>query len=271
MDVAAMELTERISFLQDDLPQAVSTGSVSQAVPRELESEGFLIYALTGAEASMLKQIADDIVVPKLERIDGVSSIIVEGLGTQQIIVDVDRDALNSLDLTLSQVASAVRSGIVDRNAGVCVDSTGLEAVVRISTVPGSVAELGALVVAERGGRFITLSDLTNRILVDFDTNESFVFRYNGMDQVSLQIDRSASSNAVRVADRVKDAVEELRQDLPEGIELNLTEDGTEGITTDLKDLSWRALLSMLAIILTLLILNHSPQSTPLIVSSILF
>jgi len=271
MDVAAMELTERISLLQDDLPQAVSTGSVSQAVPRELTSEGFLIYALTGAEPSMLKQIADDVIVPRLERIDGVSSIIVEGLGTQQIVVDIDRDALRSLDLTLPQVAAAVRSGIVDRNAGVCIDSTGLEAVVRISTVPGSVAELGALVVAEREGTFVTLSDLTNRILVDFDSSESFLFRYDGMDQVSLQIDRSASSNAVRVAGRVKEAAEELRAELPEGIGLDLTEDGTEGITSDLADLSWRALLSMVAIILTLLVLNHSPQSTPLIVSSILF
>lgn len=271
MDVAAMELTERVSLLQDELPEAVRTGSVTQAVPRELSSDGFLIYALTGAEHSVLKQLADDLVVQRIERIDGVSSVIVEGLGEQEILVDINRDAMNSLDLTLAQVASAVSSGIVDRNAGVAVDSSGLEAVIRLSTVPGTAAELGDLVVATRGGRFVTLSDLTNRILVDFSINETFIFRYNGMDQVSLQIDRSASSNAVRVADRVKEAVDELNEQLPEGIELHLTEDGTESITSDLSDLSWRALVALGAIILVLLLLNHSPQSTPLIISSILF
>ncbi|MCK4505757.1 MAG: efflux RND transporter permease subunit, partial [Candidatus Aegiribacteria sp.] len=61
MDVAAMELTERVSFLRDELPQAVITGSVTQAEPQEIESEGFLIFALTGAEPSVLKQIADDV------------------------------------------------------------------------------------------------------------------------------------------------------------------------------------------------------------------
>ncbi len=271
MDVAAMELTERVSFLRDDLPQAVITGSVTQAVPQELDSEGFLIYALTGAEPSVLKQIADDVIVPRLERIDGVSSVIVEGLGQQEIIMDIDRDALNSLNLTLSQVANAVHSGIVDRNTGVVVDSSGLEAVLRISTVPGSVAELRELVISNRDGKFITLSDITNRILVDFNSNETFIFRYNGMDQVVLQIDRNASSNAIRVASSVKSRVEELIKELPAGIELSLTEDGTESITDDLKDLSWRALIALAAIVLILLFLNRSPLSTPLIISSILF
>ena len=271
MDVAAMELTERVSFLRDELPQAVRTGSVTQAIPRELDSEGFLLYALTGDASSVLKQIADDVIVPRLERIDGVSSVIVEGLGQQEIVVDIDRDALNSLNLTLAQVASAVSSGIVDRNTGVVADSSGQEAVLRISTVPESVAELRELVISNRNGRFITLSDITNRILVDFNTNDVFIFRYNGMDQVVLQIDRNASSNAVRVASSVKSCVEELDKDLPDGIEIHLTEDGTEGITNDLKDLSWRALIALGAIVLILLFLNRSPLSTPLIISSILF
>ncbi len=271
MDVAAMELTERISFLKDNLPDAVSTGSVTQAVPRELSSEGFLIYAITGAEPSVLKQIADDIIVPRIERIEGVSSVIVEGLGQQKIVIDIDRDALNSLNLTLSEVAGAVSSGILDRNAGVAVDTSGLEAVIRLSTVPGNVAELKDIVISNRGGRFIKLSDVTSRILVDYSTGDNYIFRYNGMEQVSLQIDRNASSNAVRVAGMVKDEVEKLEADLPDGIELNLTEDGTEGITSDLKDLSWRALISLISIVLVLLLLNHSPLSTPLILSSILF
>ncbi|MBD3278956.1 MAG: MMPL family transporter, partial [Candidatus Aegiribacteria sp.] len=271
MDVASMELTERISFLKDDLPTNVHIGSISQAVPRELESEGFLIYSITGAEPSILKQLAEEEIVPRLERIEGVSSVIVEGLGDQEIVVDIDLDVLNSLNLTLSEVASAVNNGIVDRNAGVVVDSTGLEAVIRISTVPDNVAEFRDLVVSDRGGRFITLSDVSTRILVDYNTSDNYIFRYNALDQVSLQIDRSASSNAVRVANDVKAEVEKMQGDLPSGIVLSLTEDGTEGITEDLKALSWRALISLGAIILILLLLNRSPLSTPLILSSILF
>ncbi len=271
MDVVAMELTERVSLLEDELPDAVYIGSVSQAVPRELESEGFLIYALTGAERSVLKQLADDEIVPAMERVDGVSSVIVEGLGRQVIEVDIDSDALISMNLTLAQVASVVRDGIVDVNAGVVVDTTGLESVVRVSTVPDAPMDLGELMIAERDGFFVTLSDVASRITVDFQPRDEIVFRYNGMDQVSLQVDRAAASNAVRVAGDVKDRVERLREELPPGIELELIEDGTEGITEDLRELSWRALIALGLIVGVLLLLNRSPLSTPLILSSILF
>ncbi len=64
MEVASMELTERISMIRDDLPGSVNPSTITQAVPREMESEGFLIYAITGAERSILKGYCEDIIVP---------------------------------------------------------------------------------------------------------------------------------------------------------------------------------------------------------------
>lgn len=271
MDVASMELNEQVSFLQDELPSAVRSSSVSQSVPRELESEGFLIYALTGAGSSVLEQIADDVIVPSLESIDGVSSVIVEGLGDIRVIIDIDTELLKSYGLTLSRVADAVRSGIVDENTGVIADSSGLEAVLRVSTVPKTVADLGSLIIETREGMFITLDDVSRRISIDYDENRLVIFRYNGFDQVSLQVDRSPGSNAVSVASAVKERIDEISSDLPAGIEMHLTEDATEGIRDDLDALGWRSLVALGAIVFVLLILNRSPLSTPLIISSIVF
>ena len=269
MDVAAMELTERVSFLQEDLPSTVMPSTITQSVPREMESEGFLVYALAGAEPSVLKQLADDVVIPRLERIDGVSSVIVEGLGEGEVVVDIDPDAMRAQGITLAQVASAIRGGIVDRNVGVVTDTTGLETVLRISTVPHSSVQLGDLIVSQRGGRFVRLRDVTSSIRHRYSEQRSFIYRYNGLEQVTLEVDRSAGSNAVRVAGRVKDVVEDLSADLPEGIQLEMVEDGTEGIREDLRGLSWRALLALAAITLVLILLNPSPLATPLILSSI--
>jgi HAE1 family hydrophobic/amphiphilic exporter-1 len=270
MDVASMELTERISFLQNDLPSTIQPSTVTQSVPRDLESEGFLIYSISGAEESVLKQLAEEVVVPRLERIDGVSSVMVEGLGQEEIVVDIDLDVLRSLDLTLTQVAMAVQQGIVDRNVGVAVDTTGLEAVLRVSTVPTSPSDFGSIIVARRGDRFITISDVATRITQGFSENTAYIFRYNGLDQVSIEVDRTASSNAVRVAGRVRREVEDISRDLPAGVTLDLIEDGTEQITNDLEELSWRALLALGAIMFVLLLLNSNVLTTPIILSSII-
>ena len=271
MDVASMELIERISMIRDELPGNAGASTVTQAVPREMESEGFLIYAITGAEKSVLKNLAEDVVVPRLERVDGVSSVIVEGIGTEEILIDLDMEALRSLDLTISQVASSIQRGIVDRNVGVVTDTTGLQAVLRVSSVPVSLWEMEQLIVRSSGTDFVTLGDVSHGIFQSFSDNTGVIFRYNGLDQITMELDRSPGSNAVRVAATVKGEVERLQAELPPGISLNIIEDGTESITDDLEALSWRALVSLGLIMLILLILNPSPMTTPLILSSILF
>ena len=271
MDVASMELTERISMIRDDLPGNAGASTVTQAIPREMESEGFLIYAITGAEKSILKNLAEDVVVPALERIDGVSSVIVEGLGSEEVLIDVDMEALRSLDLTLAQVVYSIQNGIVDRNVGVATDTTGLQAVLRVSTVPMSLWEMEQLVVKQTGTDFVTLDDISHGIYQSYSDNSGVIFRYNGLDQITMELDRSPGSNAVRVAAVVREEVQRIQAGLPQEVELNLIEDGTEAITDDLSALSWRALVSLGLIMLILLILNPSPLTTPLILSSILF
>ncbi len=271
MEVASMELTERISMIRDDLPGSVNPSTITQAVPREMESEGFLIYAITGAERSILKGYCEDIIVPRLERIDGVSSVIVEGLGREEILIDIDMEALRSLDLTLAGVVSSIQSGVVDRNVGVVADTTGLEAVLRVSSVPMSLWEMQQLIVKQSGSDFVTLEDISHGIYQSYSNNTGVLFRYNGLDQITLELDRSAGSNAVRVASVVKGEADRIQEDLPAEIELNLIEDGTEAITDDLSALSWRAMVSLGLIMLILLLLNPSPMTTPLILSSILF
>ena len=271
MDVVAMELTERISMIRRELPATVQPSQITQSVPREMESEGFLVYSLIGAERPVLKQLSEDVIVPALERVDGVSSVIVEGLGSEEIIIDIDLEALKACDLTLAQVVYAIRSGIVDRNVGVVADSSGIEAVLRVSSVPGVPSGIETIPLAYRGGRFVTIGDISHGVSVSYSDQIGAVFRYNGLDQVSLQVDRSPGSNAVATARRVFDRVESLQESLPAGVEIDLTEDGTEGIVKDLNSLSWRALLSVVLITLVLLLLNPSPMTTPLVLSSILF
>ena len=271
MDVASMELTERISFLWEHFPPGVSKSSVTPVLPEEMDSEDFLVFTLAGADAQELKRLAEEEIVPALERVDEVGVVDVQGLGAEQVVIDIDTQALRELDLTLPEVMSVLEAGIVDRNAGIVIDSTGRSAVLRVTTVPRDLDDLAKLVVAVRGGRFVTLGDVALDISQLFDETQHTVFRYNGLDQVMVQVDRVPGSNAVRVADRVMAAVEDIRANLPEGAELELIEDGTEQIRKNLAALSWRGVVCLAAIMAVLLLLNPGIRGNMLILSSILF
>jgi hydrophobic/amphiphilic exporter-1 (mainly G- bacteria), HAE1 family len=271
MDVASMELTERISQIRNELPRNVAASTVTQSVPRDMDSESFLVYAVTGAEKSVLKHLAEDVIAPRLERLDGVSSVMLEGIGQEEILVDMNMEALYSHDLTLSRVVASIQSGIVDRNVGVVTHLNGQEAVLRVSTVPGTLQDMRELVIKRSGNGYVTLGDVTHGIYQSYSTGTGVIFRYNGLDQITLEVDRAPGSNAVRIAAAVKAEVGRIQEGLPQGIRLDLLEDGTESITDDLQSLSWRALVSLGLIMLVLLLLNPSPLTTPLILSSILF
>jgi len=271
MDVASMELAERISFLRSDFPQGVIPSSISTALPREMESEGFLVYALAGGSPQALRTLADEILVPSLSRVDGVGSVILEGAGEEEIVIDLDPEALRALDLTAGEVSAALGTGIVDRGLGVVTGPGGGEFSLRLSSVPSRVEDLEEIIVSLREGGTVRLRDVCSRIYAAPSENVMSIFRYDGMDQLSLQIDRIPGSSAVRVADRVADRADELRASLPPGVRLELVEDGTEGIRNDLRGLTWRSLLSMAAILAVLILMNPALRSNLLILSSILF
>lgn len=271
MDVARMELTERVSFLREDLPDEVLPSSITPMLPREMESEGFLVFALSGPDAQTLKGFAEDEIIPVLERVEEVGGVDVTGLGDELLVVDLDPAALERLELTAADVAAAVRAFVDDRSAGVVTDRTGLQCLLRVTGVPGGAEELGGLILDCRGGRFVRLSDVSTSISLVYDENVETVFRYDGLDQVTLRVDRVPGSNAVRVADRVMDAVERIRRNLPPGYSIDLTEDGTQQIRDDLGALSWRSLLSLAAIVGVLLLLSPGLRGNLLIISSIVF
>ncbi|NLP04840.1 efflux RND transporter permease subunit [Candidatus Fermentibacteria bacterium] len=271
MDVAAMELAERISFMREDLPPGALPSSISAVLPEEMESEDFLVFALSGGDAQEMKRLAEDELVPAMERLYGVGGVTVQGLGDEEIVVDVSPQALRENGLTLAEVAQSLDAGIVDRNTGVVTDTAGTDAVLRVTTVPDGTDDLERMIVAVRGDRFVTLGDIARSVSVQYSENTLTVFRFNGLDQVTIQVDRVPGSNAIQVADRVMHRVEQMRERLPAGVSLDLVEDGTEKIREDLKALSWRALASLGAIFAVLLLMNPGLRAILLILSSILF
>jgi len=271
MDVATMELAERVSLLRDDLPEGVVPSSITMALPREVESQGFLVYALAGGSPQSLRTIAEEVIVPRLSRVDGVGSVLIEGSGEEEVVIDLDPGALRALDLTPGEVSAAIRMGIVDRSLGIVTGPGGSEYLLRLSTVSETPDQLGEMVIDLRNGSPVLLRDVCRGIYTAPSENTWTIFRYDGLDQLSLQIDRIPGSSAVRVADRVTAEVDRLRASLPRGVVLELVEDGTEGIRKDLSGLSWRAILSLAGIFCCLMILSSSVRSNLLIMSSILF
>ena len=119
------------------------------------------------------------------------------------------------------------------------------------------------------GRRMVRLRD----VATVHDTHEqaSSHYRIDGRPAVSFEVFRASGSNAVRVADAVRAAVDALDPAPPAGVRLILDDDQSEAIRAQLSDLQFRALIAAGVIFLVLLLFLKSVRSAAIVFTTIAF
>src|SRR5690554_4497138 len=105
MDQAMLDIRERVDQVKGFLPDDAGDPSVLRFDPQQLP---VLALGLSGLDAVRLQKIADDQVVPMLERQNGVASVSVQGGQKREIQVELDRGMMQQYGLTSSQIVQAL-------------------------------------------------------------------------------------------------------------------------------------------------------------------
>ena len=101
LDIAATKLREKfnaVSLPEDAIDPVIMNMNISELMPTA-------IIALMGEDLGELQSLADDVVSPALERIDGVAQVSVNGGVEQQIAVELDPTRCEGLGLSNAYVA----------------------------------------------------------------------------------------------------------------------------------------------------------------------
>ncbi len=285
MDFARLDLSERLATLQEEVPPTVEPIRLAPYVPPEFSEQrtAFLGYTFTGPFAlEALRKHLDEEVRPILAQIEGVAHVQISGGRDRLIEIELDRDRIAALglepalvaqriaDLDLVREAGAVREGgrewtITIRNRPVSVDD------IRVAVITAGGAATSGAGASAAGGRagLVRVSDVAT---VRDGFEEAYRhYRIDGRPAVSFNLVKEIGANTVRVADRVKEAVERAAAFAPPGTRYILDEDESREIRRQLSDLRARALVSAGVIFCVLLIFLGSLRSTAVIFATIGF
>ena len=194
-----------------------------------------------------LTQVAETIKIP-LAQLDGVREVKVSGDYTQEFHIIVSREKLQRIGLTFSEVAKALNTVNIALPAGHADTNTG-EFVVRVDEQFSKREDLVSTIIRKDGdGSFVRLED----VMIDgyFSYRDPFVMAsVNGEDCVTLQILKHKNGNALFIADRVRDIVDELQQSYAElGITLAVTQDSSTRIEDSIRVLGVNLLLGIILV-----------------------
>ena len=196
--------------------------------------------------------IVKTLIRDKLEKVEGVAAVSISGGLDRQIIVEVDQLKLTMAGLSLDNVINAIINSNLNYPAGETEDEF-YEYLIRTMGEFQSVEEISEVIVgtddvSDRTGhvgekRLIYLKHVAH--VIDTFKEKTSHSRFgltdttgknNSKSNISLSIQKQASGNTIFTSDRIKEMLVEIKENLPEGVFMEIVEDQSVYIGKSVRD-----------------------------------
>jgi len=231
------DLDEALARVTNELAQVPSyPDNADQPVVSTGDSAGpplavVLLQDPSGADVGQYRTWADDVILPRLERIDGVARVDFFGGRESQVTVRYDPSELAARRVPFTQLAGAVRASLRDLSGGE-VDLGKRRYVVRTLTRPPEVSELERVVIRPGSAEQpeVRLGDVAE-VEIGLRIRQAYVFG-NDHESMALLFRREAGSNVLETTEAIRAEVARVQQDIldKEGLELRIVNDQTDYI-----------------------------------------
>ncbi len=220
LDVAASDMRDAISRVQNDLPD---DADVPRIVKADANADAVMRLAVTSDTMSIqdLTLLVEDRIVDSLSSVPGVADIQIFGDRAKIFRIDINQARLSALGLTVADVRAALASISFDAPAGSLTSNT-QDLVVRATAAVTTPEQFENLAIGPNGG-MTRLRDVAT-VTLGADIGQS-TLRANGKTGVGLGVIRQAQSNTLQISQGVRASIAALNQSLPDGVEIRITSD----------------------------------------------
>lgn len=192
LDEAVNDVRDKVSSIQ--LPNEVDKPSVDKY---SITSSPVITLFLAGSDTQKVMKHADEILKPRLQRIEGVGGVTVEGLRKKQILITPDPALLAKYSLTMSDLTNLIRAQNIRMDGGKTVDSKH-EFQILIDNDSKTVEALSALRIREG----LSLGDVAT--VSDTLAEERSFASLDGKSGVLLMVKKMTGANDIAIADAVR-------------------------------------------------------------------
>jgi multidrug efflux pump len=249
VDSAANDVRDRVGGATSVLPEDALAPEVRK-VDADAQPIMFLSVRAPGWDPVKLGELTKRAVVDRLQTIDGVAQLTTPGMAVPAMRVWLDPGRLAAYGLTPRDVENALRSQNVELPAG-RIEGQARNTSLRVRRGFTTPADFRTLVIGRGGdGYLVRLGDVAR--VEEGPENPFSAFRYNGEEGVGIGVVRQSGANTLAVARAVKATVDELRKDLPPGVQILHGSDTSLFIDQAIKGV-WHTLIEA-AVLVTLVI-----------------
>jgi len=272
-DVVRFEISTIIRQAYPKFPQGVSYPSINSNRPNNENVKSILSYTLN-AQASpvLIKRFAEDRIKPILSTVKGIQKVEIFGSTPMEWVMEYDADLLQSQGLLTSDIQRALNLYLSTSDAGIGKEikqrtDTSLIHLVMRNYDPKDLDFLN-IPVKKIGNRIVYLKDLVT--MHHQEQKSDSYYRINGANTITIVVYANELENQLRISDKIKEKINEVKSDLPDGYFLLNSYDATEIIRQDLIKNAWRTFFTVLILLVFVLAISKQIRYLLLIVFSLI-
>jgi HAE1 family hydrophobic/amphiphilic exporter-1 len=263
LNEAADEVRSRIDRVRGRLPEDADPPTIFK-----FDSTSFPIMGV-GVEGNFdpvtLREMAQNDLSPRLERVAGVAAVSVDGGLRRQIRVDLSREKITALNLPVDRVVNILRTENQNIPLGEVFEADRMF----LLRSPGqftNIDEIRNLVVMTKDGVPVYLRDIAE-VRDTTEDRRSFT-RINGNPGIRMRVTKQSGTNTVQIAEGVRAEIERINREIP-GVTLQVLDDQAVYIQRSIGSVQEHALVGSLLVILVIFAFLRDIRSTIIICTSI--
>ena len=252
-DVAAQDVRDRVQATLSKLPREIETPVVQKL------DIGAIPVATLAFSANLpierLTKVADDVVKPALQQIQGIGAVELVGGRKREITVVPDPRLLKGYGLAATDVVAALRAQSIDVPGGRTLEP-GAERSVKVAAEARTVEAMRAIVVASPNGTPVRLGQVAQ--VLDGPAEARGAAKLDGRSAIGLVVRKQSGANTVQVVASLKEALARIQGQLPAGAKLEVVIDGAKFIRSSISSVQDDMILGgVLAVLVVLLFLRN--------------
>jgi HAE1 family hydrophobic/amphiphilic exporter-1 len=254
---AVQDVRDKVSSVMRELPKDIDPPVVERFDPG---AAPVLAVVVAGPRSTRdLTHIADKQVREKLQTVNGVGGVDLVGGQDREFHVFIDPNKLESLYLSVTDVAQALAAQNVEIPGG-RMDVGTRELAVKTKGQVHSAEEIGNIIITAAGGAPVRIRDVA-RVEDGVEEKRSHS-ELNGKSAVALIVRKQSGTNTVEVAHKVKAKVKEIEKRLPQGVTLAIPTDNSLFIERVIDDVQFDIVFGALLAVLIIMVFLHNWRAT---------
>ncbi len=256
LDSAMSDMRARIERIRQFLPDQIESPYIQRF---DVGDFPFMYMGLkSDLEPVKLTQYAEQNIIPRLERIEGVAAVRLRGGVRREIQISLDRGKLETLNMDVGEVVQVLRQENVNQPAGY-FRSGHLNLLIRSQGQFANLDEIANTIIRQENGALVRLKDVAD--VIDGHEDITELTRINGQPGTMIYLNKQSGANMVAVSDSVRETLDDLNGQLTQG-QLHVRIDNADFIRQVMDNLKISSFYGMGLAVLVLIVFLRSFRST---------